>query len=151
MKANTKRPTKYIREHVLARAYVITKGKRIVAQIHILFPRDGAGTLRAECIQYVGDTDPNRPPYQSATAGGYGYDKEAAALSHFTVDGHKLANHCGETKKGHWPRDAKVPKGWYLCNYVAATETTPEGYSSLHKMEGVRYLRALGYTVTRVF
>lgn len=147
----TKIPRRTIADRSLTRAYVITKGRRAVAQIHILFPRDGAGTLRAECWH----ADSTNYPFQSAKAGGYGYDKVVSALSCFTVDGHKLSDHCGMSKptpkSGVWPRDAKAPRGWRFSNFQAAKDGKPEGYTSLYREAGLDYLRAIGYTVTQVF
>jgi len=104
--------------------------------------------------------------FQSATAGGYGYDKFTAALSRMEIDGIKLGNHCEYSKKppanGVWPKDFKAPKGWHLANY-RESETVeadggykrvplpPEkcGYTSLYRADGLKYLEAIGYRVLK--
>lgn len=62
-------------------------------------------------------------PMQSATAGGYGYDKFTAALSRLTIDGHRMTDHCGARikpprGKRYFPSDYKPRKGYRLANYA---------------------------------
>lgn len=59
---------------------------------------------------------------QYGTAGGYGYDKETAAMSGLYVDGLRLSDHCEESKKPPkglpcFPADYKAPRGWSLANH----------------------------------
>jgi hypothetical protein len=90
--------------------------------------------------------------FQSSSAGGYGYDKYTAALSGMVIDGHKLSNHCGvrvELPEGktRFPADYKPEPGYRLANWCSANEDEPEGYMSCYRLEGLRYLEAIGYRV----
>lgn len=61
-------------------------------------------------------------PLQQGRAGGYGYDKFAAALSGLTIDGHAMTDHCGARLKPprglkYFPHDYKPRKGYVLANH----------------------------------
>jgi hypothetical protein len=116
--------------------------------------------------------------FQAGSAGGYGYDKFTAALSGLQIDGHKLTNHCGESKKmpkGGF-RAAKPPRGWMFNNRALftdrktlATDTErdeweekigrfhnhnlPPGWyyapTSCYRNEGMNYLRSFGYRILK--
>lgn len=106
--------------------------------------------------------------FQSASAGGYGYDKETAALVGLYIDGHRMTDHCSRVgapkpPKGRklYPRDFKTPRGYSLANYVPQfitfgfnPEKHPnpnydgeEGYGSCFRDSGLKYLEALGYKI----
>lgn len=75
--------------------------------------------------------------FQAATASGYGYDKFSAALSHCTIDGHEMSDHCGKAlkpPKGRfvWPRDAKAPKGYWFVNWCTVDAKTGNRRDSYH-------------------
>lgn len=148
-------PTQSIADKASVRAFVILKGKRVVAQIHIKFPSDGAGRMTGE----VWSNSEKDARFQKASAGGYGYDKQTALLSGLTIDGHKLSNHCGGDKKAHasgvWPKGAKCPKGYYFVNWKEvkneAGEVVASGYSSCYRKSGLEYLTAIGYNVIQIF
>ena len=160
--------TKYANESkawARAAAYVIFKGARHVATIHIAYPADGAGRLYVTCRQTgkaaersaavrakLGWKGKDAEAYaQHGSAGGWGYDKKTAALSGIVIDGHELTDHCGRNKKpprgmAAWPRDAKPPRGWRFANWSAEKQ----GWADCYRTSGLDYLRALGYTVVDV-
>ena len=59
-------------------AYVVMREGQVVAQILVLFPRDGAGKVRA-AVRFL--HDPNDVIIDSASASGYGYNKEGACFA----------------------------------------------------------------------
>ena len=79
-------------DNIPASAFVVLdkKGKH-VATVQVKYPKDGAGTLYARCETW---SDGKRI-VQNGKASGYGYDKKAAALRGFEIEGHVLADHCG--------------------------------------------------------
>ena len=109
--------------------------------------------------------DAENTPFQQGRASGYGYDRETAALSGLTIDGHELCDHCGAYKKppkglDYFPEDYKAPKGYELANWLRRAryvenlgyvddETKPRGWGSCFKRSGLSYLEALGYRVIR--
>lgn len=120
-------------------AYVIMRGAKRVATVHVLHGSGGAVQVdvlqcreaaeRSEAAaRKAGEkiADPRSrflEPFdvQQAKAGGYGYDKFTAALSGMWVDGHKLTDHCGESLKKprgkkYFPHGFKAPKGYSLSN-----------------------------------
>ena len=125
-------------------AYVILKGKREVATVHVLRapgggvqvdvwqPYEAAGRSEA-AARKAGEKIPPAPKYgltlQQARAGGYGYDKFTAAMSGTWIDGHKLTDHCGASLKkprgmSYFPADFKAPKGYSLSNFGAYVKAT---------------------------
>ena len=128
-------------------AYVILKGSKRVATVHVLYGSGGgvqvdvlqcreAAERSEAAARKAGEKVPDpRSRYlepfdvQQAKAGGYGYDKFTAALSGMWVDGHKLTDHCGERLKlprgkKLFPRDFKAPKGYQLSNFTTIQEST---------------------------
>lgn len=119
--------TKYVRE---------TKaGKSISAHIILNKKGDHVATVQAHfsnggtCLVNVWHTDATE--MQSASAGGYGYDKFTSALSGMTIDGHAMSNHserldAPKVPKGRklFPRDYKAPKGFDLANYGTISKET---------------------------
>jgi hypothetical protein len=102
--------------------------------------------------------------FQCGRAGGYGYDKLTAALSGLEIDGHKLTNHCQvnlPAKPGAlYARDAKAPRGYSFANWHSREcvkidgeykmrDVRPEkqGYTDCYRESGLRYLKAMGYSV----
>lgn len=67
-------------------AFIILKGGEHVGTVKISFPRDGAGTLKAYCEDFSGET----PVRSIGKASGYGYDKRTAAMSGQTFCGVEL-------------------------------------------------------------
>lgn len=109
--------------------------------------------------------------FQSASAGGYGYDKTTAALAGLIVDGHTLADHCGRVPEAEAAKArlfAGYQKAW-AAHQAAGTVDFDQagwnakarkigarfanwsreagGYMSLHFESGLDRLRTLGYTV----
>lgn len=86
--------------------------------------------------------------FQYGRAGGWGYDKFAAALSGRIIDGHEMTDHCGgrhPLPEGMklFPRDYPVPDGYSLANW----DREGQGYMDCYRMEGLRYLSDIGYHV----
>lgn len=133
------------------KAYVILNRKgEYVAKVQAHFADSGRVTVDV--------WDANRP-LQQGSASGYGYDKFSAALSGLTIDGHTMSDHCGVAKnpprgRKTFPVDAKAPKGYTFANFVSAERAKDygakegeEGWLSCYRLEGFRYLEALGYRV----
>lgn len=110
--------------------------------------------------------------FQQSSAGGYGYDKHAAALAGLIIDGHTIADHCGQVPEAEKARIAllrayrravvgnavKTPAardGWQQkakrigCHFANWKQDADgcEGWSSLHFDQGLTRLESLGYTV----
>jgi hypothetical protein len=82
--------------------------------------------------------------HQQGHAGGYGYDKFAAALSRLEIDGIPMTDHCGDRltpPEGGFPQDFTPPAGYSLANWDRERGT----YSDCYRMTGMRYLEAIGY------
>lgn len=157
--------TKQVRETAAGKsisAYVILNKKgEHVATVQAHFSDSGV------CTVDVWNQGSSRTEYrlQQGRASGYGYDKFTAALSGLKIDGHDMSDHCGARKsppKGRttWPRDAKPPKGYTFANFqtftyssdtgerVPLADDSPDyGYGSCYRIEGMNYLKALGYRV----
>jgi hypothetical protein len=166
---NTTMKTKYVGETKAGKSISawIVLNKRGVEIACIRSHYSDGGTCLVNVFNY-GDEKTNKSAktkgFQSGTAGGGGYDKFTSALSRMEIDGIKLGNHCEYSKKppanGVWPKDFKAPKGWMLANY-RESETIevdgsfkrvplpPEkcGFTSLYRLDGFKYLQAIGYRV----
>lgn len=159
---------KYVRETAAGKsisAWVVMRGSREVATIQVHYAdggmvtvnawQDSAGAERSLAaavkagVKVKPDANGDSPfRFQAGRAGGYGYDKLTAALSGLWVDGHKLTDHCGESRKPPrgakaWPRDAKAPRGWHLANYRKESD----GWINCYRSPGTRYLEEIGYRV----
>lgn len=111
---------------------------------------------------------------QQSSAGGYGYDKFAAALSGLVIDGHTIADHCGQVPEAEKARAAlmrqyckfhdysgertrALENGWDQAYWnkraarigasFANYNTEKERFTSLHFTSGLDRLRELGYQV----
>ncbi|EPX9606381.1 hypothetical protein ACW6G5_004691 [Pseudomonas aeruginosa] len=111
---------------------------------------------------------------QQSSAGGYGYDKLAAALSGLVIDGHTIADHCGRVPEKEKARAAlftqyckfhdysgertrAAEKGWDRAHWAkraskigasfANWDSDKGRYTSLHFEGGLRRLETLGYRV----
>ena len=105
---------------------------------------------------------------QQSRAGGYGYDKFAAALAGLVIDGHTMANHCGSVPEDEKKRAALMrayaravesgqpgnEKAWREkaarigCRFTNwASCGVGERYGSLHFESGLGRLDAFGYRV----
>lgn len=109
---------------------------------------------------------------QQASAGGYGYDKFAAALAGLIIDGHTIADHSGsvpESEKARqrilaqykkaamvgagqtvsdrqkWQKKADAI-GAHFCNWCTH-ESGAEYWADLHFTSGLSRLEAFGYRV----
>lgn len=127
-------------------AYVILKGARRIATVRAHFSNNGrvivnvwqepeAAKRSARAAEKAGE--PLKPAgeysepgeYQAAKAGGYGYDKFAAALAGMWIDGHRMGDHSSTRDappmpKGHtrYPSDFKAPKGYHLSNWQPGSD-----------------------------
>lgn len=105
---------------------------------------------------------------QQSRAGGYGYDKFAAALAGLIIDGHTMADHCGRVPEAEKARAALLRryakavaagangngKEWREkaarigCNFANwGALNCGERYESLHFIDGLIRLQSLGYRV----
>lgn len=106
-------------------------------------------------------------------AGGYGYDKAAAALSGAVIEGFKMANHCGAVEEaGEKKREAllkaykrrakaggmsredhaafekkAVRIGCRFANWNSPAVGFPHSWGSLHNESGLGRLEMLGFRV----
>ncbi len=137
-------------------AWLIMKRGKLIAKVHSSYSNSGSCQVD---VWGWSDSTPN----VSGRAGGYGYDKFAAALSDLTIDGHVMSNHCGDrvkkTKRNSitikredgtqykvFKKDFKVPKGYQLANMVRSDHGTWY-YNDCYKDAGLKYLEGLGYQV----
>jgi len=103
---------------------------------------------------------------QQGRAGGGGYDKFAAALAGLIIDGHTVADHCGQVPEAEKAKSALMSKynramdGTYMAKgdtaywddqarkLGARFANWREGrYQSLHFIAGLERLESLGYRV----
>lgn len=105
---------------------------------------------------------------QHGRAGGYGYDKFAAAIAGLIIDGHTLANHCGQVPEDEKKRAALLrayskacaagengnDKKWrdkaarIGCSFANwGSCGVGDRYMSLHFIDGLNRLECLGYRV----
>lgn len=105
---------------------------------------------------------------QQSSAGGYGYDKLAAALSGLWIDGHQIADHCGTVANAQkakerlmksyikWVEDKSPKHGDHkdwgikaskLGAHFANWSSEKNRYTSLHFIAGLERLERLGYRV----
>lgn len=104
---------------------------------------------------------------QQGAAGGYGYDKFAAAIAGLWIDGHQIANHCGGVANAQKAKDALMrayvksavankaavnQKEWdakaqKIGARFANWSTDRNAYTSLHFIAGLERLETLGYRV----
>lgn len=105
---------------------------------------------------------------QHGRAGGYGYDKFAAAIAGLIIDGHTLANHCGYVPEDEKKRAALMrayvkacaaggngnDKKWREkaarigCSFANwGSCGVGERYMSLHFIDGLSRLECFGYRV----
>lgn len=146
--------TKQVRETAAGKSlsvYVIMKGARQIATVHVHFSNGGtctadlwhrAGKARDRTNKALGLPESHYGP-QQGRAGGYGYDKETAALSGMYVDGHALTDHCGARKKPprglpYFPADYKPPRGYSLANHGRYWTETGERIESFHWRDKAR-------------
>lgn len=147
-------------------------GKSISAWVILNRKREFVATVRAHygnsgrVLVNIWD---NKAGFQSASAGGYGYDKLGAALAGLSVDGHKLSDHCSrdgapKPPRGRvtYPQDYKPPRGYHLANWADGSKRYDDGskrypripdneagFTDCYREQGFRYLQALGYHVIR--
>ena len=118
-------------------AYIVLKDGEHIATVQAAFMDSG--------VVYVDVWDTQTIVHQGK-AGGYGYDKFTAALSGAVIDGHTLADHCGESlelpAKGYFGAD-DTPDGYQQANY----DSKLHGYKSCYKRSGLEYLSDTGYQV----
>ena len=69
---------------------------------------------------------------QQSSAGGYGYDKFAAALAGLIIDGHTIANHCGQV-----PEDEKK-RAALMRAYIKAVESGQSGSDKVWREKAAR-------------
>lgn len=163
---------------------VLSKKGELVAKVHARYGSGGA--VQVDIHQYgepakktaatlglpLGEYGeaPDAATLQQRKAGGYGYDKYAAALSGMVIDGIRLSNHCGTDKATErllkrYSREVDAGKSngsdevWRerakKIGARFANWNGPSGYGgakvpryvSLHRLEGLAYMEAMGYRV----
>lgn len=117
--------------------------------------------------------------FQQGRASGYGYDKFTAALAGLIIDGHTMADHCGQVLEAEKARASLLKRYWSAMHssqkhilpehYKSALQTQKEwdakaarlgcrfanwrsetnSYGSLHFASGLDRLEMLGYRVIR--
>ena len=138
-----------------SRVYDTAAGRKISAYVILNKKGECVATVQAHYGDAVlVNVMDNKSGFQSQRASGCGYDMFTSALAGMTIDGHELTDHCGTTgapkpPRGRktWPRDAKCKRGYSFANFVSATDTTPSGWGSCYRLEGLKYLEAFGYKV----
>lgn len=155
---------KYVNETKAGKAisaYVIMKGRRHVATVRSHYSDTGRVLVNVwqdsdavqRCAVKAKMSEKKKAYdhflFQHASAGGYGYDKFTAALSHMWIDGHQLGNHCARqivpSKEGVFPAGFTAPKGYTLANWC------PElaGWRNCFRLAGLDYLRDHGYQIVQ--
>ena len=133
------------------RVYVIMRGARQIATIHVHWSNGGTCTAdlwhhdakaRERTNKALGLPESHYGP-QQGRAGGYGYDKETAALRGMVIDGIALSDHCGQQKKPprglrYFPADYKPPRGYSLANHGRYWTETGERIESYHWRDKAR-------------
>lgn len=161
---------KYVRDTKAGKsikAYVIMKGRREVAKVQVHYGdsgtvlvnvwQDSDAQLRSAIASKVvpkhdiHTTARALYSFQSASAGGYGYDKFMNALASMWIDGHQMTDHCGARKKlpkgqSVFPVGFTAPKGYRLVNWISGDQP---GWRNCYKLPGLDYLRDLGYIVVQ--
>ena len=141
------------------RVYVITHPKKTGhAEIIVKFPKDGAGRLKVSLRDCFGETC----EFSTGYAGGWGYDKETAAISGLVVDGHTITDHCAQDATsekllnayakvfGDALRCENVERAAKSQGYSFTNWESGKGWASCYKVSGLDYLRALGYRIITV-
>lgn len=115
---------------------ILNKKKEHVATVQAFYGQ----TVLVDVWHMKSDT-----PLQQGKASGYGYDKFTAALSGLVIDGHEMTDHCGGRleKKGGWKHEEKAKKGYRFANW----DNEKKVYTSCFRLEGLKYLQDIGYTV----
>lgn len=143
-------------------AWVILKGKTPVAKVQAHY---GPSRVQVDVWNLRAE-----PSALSGRASGYGYDKFTAALSGLVIDGHVMTDHCSrlgapKPPRGRktYPADAKPKRGYSFANFTRGDAVWPDtgerrfpdmdaseaGYRDCYRLDGLRYLEALGYTVVQ--
>jgi hypothetical protein len=75
---------------------------------------------------------------QTGRAGGYGYDKKAAALSGLMIDGHTMADHCGNVPEAEAQR-ARLFREYCKAHDIRGGNTDPEYWRKRAAKIGCRF------------
>lgn len=160
---------KQIRDQSDASAFIVLNRKgehRATVQY-----RYGSGG-GVQCDVWSVSTDPEHPDWaphlrlsHQEKAGGGGYDKAAAALSGAVIDGFMMANHCGHVEQAGERKRQALMRAYKARAFDSITSDSDwrkraekigcswanyrqdEGWTSLHNLQGLDRLRALGYRV----
>lgn len=141
--------SKSVSERSNVSAYVILKGKNHVATVQAYH------TVSAVQVDVINHGE--NYGRTGGRAGGYGYDKFTSALGGLVIDGHTMADHCGDCVK-HTKANSFEAEGrkWFKTSYKPrkgyrfANGKRINGeyvYSDCYKDSGLDYLKSLGYTV----
>lgn len=108
------------------------KGKH-VATVQWLYPRDGASTVHCQVFA------PSEGLIWHGKAGGYGYDKSAAALSGAVIDGIKLANHCGSAEDSHEKAKARLMRRYVNAAVRGITHDETNAFAAKARKMGCHF------------
>lgn len=124
----------YISDKANVSASVILNRKgQHVATVRVLYPRDGAGVVRAEVYT------PGEGVTFRGRASGYGYDKRTAALAGAVIAGVKLANHCGRGEDSHEIAKARLMKRYISAAVRGATRAETEAFEMKARAMGASF------------
>lgn len=137
---------------------VLDKKGKLVAKVQAHY--SNGGTVLVNVWDMTGKLE-----MQHGKAGGYGYDKFAAALSGLVIDGHTMADHCGSVpeceakKKKLMQAYLKDARSYHECSAEYEAKAKKIGarfanwnsvkgkFTSLHFESGLNRLETLGYKV----
>lgn len=99
----------------ICRAAIVDGKPQIIrmARIVLVYPADGAGTLRGAVTDWGVDGIGSEPVHYVGSVGGYGYDKRTALLEGATVGGVELGDHCNGRGKPTL-QSACDARGWEI-------------------------------------
>lgn len=123
------------------KAWVIFKGDKYIAKVLCITSRSGVRILEVHDPE-VGVIFRKR---------GVGWMAIDALLDRAQIDGHQLSDEKSvpiyyNREKDVFPEEYKAPLGYKLYDFELG-----KGWSNCYKLGGLKYLKALGYTIVEVW